>query len=173
MRLFEKWFEPAVIVAMLSAIILLVFADVIARFAFSTSIAVANELARFCFVYMIYFGVSYAIRERRHMRVTVVLEMLPEGLRRWVFALAELIFLIYSVAVWIFLIYSVAVCWLGVVITQQALERGKILSSTEWPLSVLYAAIILSGALSALRLTHSLWRVVVHGDTHLGPQTDI
>lgn len=163
MRLFEKWFEPAVIVAMLSAIILLVFADVIARFAFSTSIAVANELARFCFVYMIYFGVSYAIRERRHMRVTVVLEMLPEGLRRWVFALAELIFLIYSVAV----------CWLGVVITQQALERGKILSSTEWPLSVLYAAIILSGALSALRLTHSLWRVVVHGDTHLGPQTDI
>ena len=60
---------------MLAAIILLVFADVIARFAFSTSIAVANEMARFCFVYMIYFGVSYAIRERRHMRVTVVLDM--------------------------------------------------------------------------------------------------
>ena len=163
MSILEKWFEPAVIVTMLGAIILLVFADVIARFAFSTSIAVANELARFCFVYMIYFGVSYAIRERRHMRVTAVLDLLPWALRRWVFALAELVFLIYSVTV----------CWLGVVITQQAYERGKILSSIEWPLGVLYAAIILSGALSSARLVHSLWRVVARGDTHLGPQVDI
>ncbi|SMC94208.1 TRAP transporter small permease [Primorskyibacter flagellatus] len=163
MRALEKWFEPVVIVSMLGAIIIAVFADVIARFAFSTSVSVANELARFCFVYMIYFGVSYAIRERRHMRVTVILDMLPDGMRRWVFALAELIFLIYSVAV----------CWLGVVITQQAFDRGKILSATEWPQGVLYAAIILSGALSAARLAHSLWRVVARGDTHLGPQMDI
>ena len=62
MRALEKWFEPTVIVGMLSAIVLLVFADVVARFAFSTSIAVANELARFCFVYMIYFGVSYRLQ---------------------------------------------------------------------------------------------------------------
>lgn len=163
MRALEKWFEPVVIVTMLGAIIALVFADVIARFAFSTSVAVANEMARFCFVYMIYFGVSYAIRERRHMRVTVVVDMLPIALRRWVFALSELIFLIYSVVV----------CWLGVVITQQAFERGKILSSTEWPLGVLYAAIIISGALSAARLVHSLWRVVIRGDMRLGPQMDV
>lgn len=163
MRALEKWFEPVVIVTMLGAIIALVFADVIARFAFSTSVAVANELARFCFVYMIYFGVSYAIRERRHMRVTVVVDALPIAWRRWVFALSELIFLIYSVVV----------SWLGVVITQQAFERGKILSSTEWPLGVLYAAIIISGALSAARLVHSLWRVVIRGDMRLGPQMDI
>jgi TRAP-type C4-dicarboxylate transport system permease small subunit len=163
MRMLEKWFEPVVIVGMLGAIIALVFADVVARFAFSTSIAVANEMARFCFVYMIYFGVSYAIRERRHMRVTVVLDALPRPVRRWVFACAEAVFLAYSVAV----------CWLGVVITQQSFARGRILSSTEWPLGVLYAAIILSGALSAARLAHSLWRVVRHGDDHLAPQTDI
>ena len=163
LRMLEKWFEPVVIVGMLGAIIALVFADVVARFAFSTSIAVANELARFCFVYMIYFGVSYAIRERRHMRVTVVLDALPRPVRRWVFALAEAVFLAYSLVV----------CWLGVVITQNSFERGRILSSTEWPLGVLYAAIILSGALSAARLAHSLWRVVKHGDDHLSPQTDV
>lgn len=163
LRAAEKWFEPAVIVAMLAAIIALVFADVIARFAFATSIAVANELARFCFVYMIYFGVSYAIRERRHMRVTVLLDLMPPGLRRWTFALAEAVFLAYSVAV----------CWLGVVITMQATERGRILSSTEWPTGFLYAAIIFSGALSALRLAGSLWRVLRHGEVAIGPQTDI
>ena len=163
MRALEKWFEPVVIIAMLAAIILLVFADVIARFAFSTSVAIANEMARFCFVYMIYFGISYAIRERRHMRVTVLLDALPRAWRRWTFACAELVFLVYSIMV----------CWLGVVITQQSFDRGRILSSTEWPLGVLYAAIIFSGALSAARLAHSLWCVVRHGDDHLALPRDI
>lgn len=163
LRAIEKWFEPVVIVAMLSSIIALVFADVVARFAFSTSVAVANEMARFCFVYMIYFGVSYAIRERRHMRVTVILDTLPRSWRRWVFACAEAVFLVYSVAV----------CWLGVVITGQSFARGRIMSSTEWPLGVLYAAIILSGALSAARLAYSLWQVVRHGDDHLATPRDI
>lgn len=163
MRFLDRWFEPAVIVTALAAIIVLLFADVVARFAFSTSIAVANELARFCFVYMIYFGISYAIRERRHMRVTAVIDLLPPAARRWSFAAAELVFLGYSVLV----------CWLGVVITRQAFERGNILSSTEWPMGMLYAAIIFSGALSSLRLCQSLWRIVVLKDDRLGPQTDI
>lgn len=163
MRAVEKWFEPTVIVAMLGAIIVLVFADVIARFAFATSIAVANEMARFCFVYMIYFGVSYAIRERRHMRVTVLLDALPALWRRWAFAAAEIVFLIYSIAV----------CYLGVVITQNSVARGRILSSTEWPLGVLYAAIIFSGALSAARLIQSIYRVVRHGEDGLAPQKDL
>ena len=163
LRALERWFEPTVIVATLAAIIVLVFADVVARFAFSTSIAVANELARFAFVYMIYFGVSYAIRERRHMRVTVLLDAVGPRARRWLLALAELVFLLYSLGV----------CWLGVVITRQAVERGRILSATEWPTALLYAAIILSGALSAARLVHSLHRVVVRGDTALGPQRDV
>lgn len=163
MRALEKWFEPVVIVSMLAMIIGLLFADVVARFAFSTSISIANEMARFCFVYMIYFGISYAIRERRHMRVTLVLDALPPSWRRWVFAFAEAVFLAYSVTV----------CWLGVVITQQSIERGRILSSTEWPMAVLYAAIIFSGALSAARLVYSLWQVVRNGDDHLEPNQDV
>jgi len=157
MRQIEKWFEPVIIVTALTAIIILVFADVIARFAFSTSIAVANEMARFAFVYMIYFGVSYAIRERRHMRVTIFVDMLPPAGRRIMFIVAE----------GIFLIYSVLVTWLGFVIAEQAMDRGKIMSSTEWPLSVLYAAILVSGAMSCIRLIQSLKRAIVDNDIEL------
>ncbi|SLN19651.1 2,3-diketo-L-gulonate TRAP transporter small permease protein YiaM [Roseivivax jejudonensis] len=159
----EKYFEPVVIVTALSVVIVLVFADVVARFAFATSIAFAGEVARLAFVYMIYFGVAYAIRDRRHMRVTVLLDLAPPGLRRWMMLAAETVFLVYSLVV----------CWLGVVITQQATERGKILSATEWPTSVLYAAIIFSGALSAARLIHSIWRIAFRGETQLTPQMDV
>ena len=159
----EKYFEPVVIVGALGAIIVLVFADVVARFAFSTSIAVAGELARLSFVYMIYFGVSYAIRERRHMRVTTLVNQAPPRLRIALFALAELIFLVYSVAV----------CWLGLVITQQAIARGKILSATQWPTAVLYCAIILSGALCVLRLVQSLRAIVLRGEVPVMQQRDV
>jgi TRAP-type C4-dicarboxylate transport system permease small subunit len=163
LRAIEKHFEPVVIVATLGAIIVLVFADVVARFAFSTSIAVAGELARLSFVYMIYFGVAYAIRERRHMRVTVLLDLAPARLRLALFALAELVFLAYSVVV----------CWLGIVITEQAIARGKILSATEWPTAVLYAAIVLSAALCVLRLVQSLWTILSKGEAPVIAQRDV
>lgn len=161
--LMERYFEPAVIVLALGAIIVLVFADVVARFALSTSIAPANEMARLAFVYTIYFGVSYAIRERRHMRVTLLLNSVPPAARRILLALAESVFLIYSIVV----------CWLGIVITTNAVERGQILSATGWPTAALYAAIIVSGALSALRLVHSLYRILALGDTGLAAQADV
>ena len=53
------------------------------------------------------------------------------------------------------------------------MARGRILSATEWPTAFLYAAIVVSGALSVARLLHSLHRVVVRGDTALGPTGDV
>ncbi|CZF80745.1 2,3-diketo-L-gulonate TRAP transporter small permease protein YiaM [Grimontia celer] len=153
-RALEKYFEPTVIVASLITIIIMVFADVIARFAFSTSIVVANEIARICFVYLIYFGISYAIREHRHMRVTFFVDKFPPKFKRMILLVSESIFLIYSITV----------CVLGIEITQQAIARGKTLSATQWPTSVLYAAIIFSGLLCALRLLYSLYLIGVRGD---------
>ncbi|WP_281544497.1 TRAP transporter small permease [Grimontia sp. SpTr1] len=153
-RALEKYFEPTVIVASLLTIIIMVFADVIARFAFSTSIVVANEIARICFVYLIYFGISYAIREHRHMRVTFFVDKFPAKFKRMILLVSESIFLIYSITV----------CVLGIEITQQAIARGKALSATQWPTSVLYAAIIFSGLLCALRLLYSLYLIGVRGD---------
>lgn len=152
LRLAERYFEPTVIVGSLGVVVALLFADVVARFAFQTSVPWAGEVARFAFVYMVYFGISYAIREHRHLRVTLVVDALPAGLRRAVRALAE----------GVFLAYSVAVCWLGIVITGNAIDRGQSLSATQWPTAWLYAAIIFSGALSSLRLIHSLWTILRH-----------
>ncbi|NGN97604.1 TRAP transporter small permease [Grimontia kaedaensis] len=156
-RFLEKYFEPTVIVASLVTIIITVFADVIARFAFSTSIVVANEIARLCFVYLIYFGISYAIREHRHMRVTFFVDKFPSQFKRLILFVSESIFLVYSVTV----------CVLGVEITQQAIARGKTLSATQWPTSILYAAIIFSGLLCSLRLLYSLYQIGVKGDISL------
>jgi len=159
----ERHFEPVVIVTALGLVIVLVFADVVARFAFATSISWAGEVARLAFVYMIYFGVAYAIRDRRHMRVTVLLDLAPDRLRRVMMLAAETVFLVYSIAVF----------WLGIVITQQATARGQILSATEWPTGVLYAAIVFSGALSAVRLCYSIWRIAARGETQLTQQMDV
>lgn len=153
LRVLERFFEPTIIVFSLAVVIILLFADVVARFAFQTSVQWAGEVARFAFVYMIYFGISYAIRERRHLRVTLLVDAVSVGLRRWIMAASEAVFLVYSVAV----------CWLGIVITQNAIDRGQSLAATEWPTAWLYAAIIFSGALSALRLCHSLWGLLRHG----------
>lgn len=157
LRLIEQYLEPVIIVTSLAVVIVLLFADVIARFAFQTSIFWAGEVARFAFVYMIYFGISYAIREKRHLRVTLIVERAPPFLQRALLALAEAIFLLYSIIV----------CWLGIVITSNALDRGQILPATQWPTALLYGAIIFSGALCVMRLSYSLWMILRHGETVL------
>ncbi len=154
LRLLERYFEPVIIVAALGVVIALLFADVVARFAFQTSIPWAGEVARFSFVYMIYFGISYAIREKRHLRVTLLVDAMPLALRRWITLFSETVFLGYSITI----------CWLGIIITSTALERGQTLSATQWPTAFLYAAIIFSGALSAMRLSYAIWAILRHGD---------
>ncbi|TVS01019.1 MAG: TRAP transporter small permease [Rhodobacteraceae bacterium] len=150
----ERYFEPVIIVASLAVVIVLLFVDVVARFALQTSVPWAGEVARFAFVYMIYFGISYAIREKRHLRVTILVDAAPPALRRWLLMTSETVFLGYSVTI----------CWLGVVITTNAIDRGQILSATQWSTAWLYAAIIFSGALSSIRLCNSLWSILRHGD---------
>lgn len=154
LRLIERYFEPVIIVASLTVVIVLLFTDVVARFAFQTSVPWAGEVARFAFVYMIYFGISYAIREKRHLRVTILVDAAPPALRRWIMMVSETVFLGYSVTI----------CWLGIIITTNAFDRGQMLSATQWPTAWLYAAIIFSGALSALRLCHSIWVILRHSD---------
>lgn len=153
-RKFERNFEPVVIVAMLAMVITMVFINVFMRFAFKSSISEANEIAQFAFVYMIYFGIAYAIREKRHLRVTLVVNALPAKLRFMTGLFAE----------FVFLAYSVAVTWYGIVITEQALSRGKILPATEWPTAALYVVIFISGALCAARLIESIVTIIRTGE---------
>ena len=56
----------------------LIFLNVVLRFVFSTGVSMAEELARFAFLWTTFLGAWLAVRESQHIGITGLRGMLPE-----------------------------------------------------------------------------------------------
>lgn len=70
------------IVACLAVMAVLVFGNVILRYAFNSGIAVSEELARLLFVWLIFLGAILATRQHAHIGFDSLLHKLPRRLRK-------------------------------------------------------------------------------------------
>ena len=71
-----------VLILLLTAMVVLVFAQVVARYVFNNSIAAADEAATFAQIWMVLLGAGYAMRQRMHVSIELVIERLPTSLAR-------------------------------------------------------------------------------------------
>ncbi|WP_149538142.1 TRAP transporter small permease [Siccirubricoccus phaeus] len=66
-----------VLILLLTAMIVIVLAQVVARYGFNRSIAGADEAATFAQIWMVLLGAGYAMRQRLHVSIELVVERLP------------------------------------------------------------------------------------------------
>ena len=83
----------------IAAGVLLAFINVVARFVFHEGIDWAFELTNYLFIWSAFFGASYCFRKECHIRVTILLDILPPKLAKFSSLLAHLITLAYLLAV--------------------------------------------------------------------------
>ncbi len=83
----------------IAAGVLLAFGNVIARFVFHQGIDWAFELTNYLFIWSAFFGASYCFRKECHIRVTLLLDILPPKLAKFSSLLAHLITFAYLLAV--------------------------------------------------------------------------
>ena len=103
-RLFE-----VLIVACLAAMVVLVFGNVVLRYAFNSGIAVSEELSRWLFVWLTFLGAVVALREHAHLGTDMLVGHLgPTGKK---------------VCLVIGYVLMLLVCWM---IFRGALEQTKI-----------------------------------------------
>ena len=83
-----------VIVACLALMVVLVFGNVVLRYAFNSGINVSEELSRYFFVWLTYIGAVVVMRENGHLGVDSFVGTLSYGGRRLCMILSDLIVLI-------------------------------------------------------------------------------
>lgn len=66
----------------LAIMIVLVFANVVMRYVFSTGFAWSEEIARLCFIYLVYLGTIDAFRDNRHLGVEMLVERVGPRARK-------------------------------------------------------------------------------------------
>jgi len=83
----------------IAAGVLLAFINVVARFVFNQGIDWAFELTSYFFIWSAFFGAAYLFRVGGHIKVTVLLDLLPPFLSKAVILIADLLILFYLLLV--------------------------------------------------------------------------
>ncbi|WP_261884075.1 TRAP transporter small permease [Vibrio pelagius] len=143
----DKYFEPSIIVTFTLGLFTFIFLEIVLR-PFNISIAWSGEAARFLFVWVIYLGISYAIRDGRHIRVLALVKLLPVKTQQFLNLVSNLVFLSYQGIV---LYYAIK-------ITEKSFRLGQLAPAMEIPLAFLYVCLVVSAALSIIRLSITIKR---------------
>ena len=107
-RFFDN-FESYICQLLLAFFVTLLFVQIILREIFSYTLSWGEELARFSFVWFVFFGAVVAARLAAHNRVTFQFKMFSKKTQNYIEGFADLIWLVFNgVMIWksIFLIKS-------------------------------------------------------------------
>jgi TRAP-type C4-dicarboxylate transport system permease small subunit len=94
--LFFKLLELLVVVALV-AMVIMVFGNVVLRYAFNSGILVSEELSRYFFIWLTYIGAMIAMREREHLGVDTLVRRLPRAGKKFCLLLSESLMLVVNV----------------------------------------------------------------------------
>ena len=87
------------IAACLAIMVVLVFGNVVLRYAFNSGITVSEELSRWLFVWLVFVGAIVALRDHTHLGVDSLISRLPAWGKRACFVLSNALMLY---CVWLF-----------------------------------------------------------------------
>lgn len=132
----------------LTAMVVLVFSNVVLRYAFNSGIAVSEEIARWLFVWLTFLGAIVAVREHGHLGTDFLLVKLPAMGRR-----------ICLVLTYVLMLYCTWLLFSG------ALEQARLNLEVEAPVTgasvaLFYASGVFFAFSSGLILLLDLWRVL-------------
>ena len=94
--LFFKLLELLVVVSLV-AMVIMVFGNVVLRYAFNSGILVSEEMSRYCFIWLTYIGAMIAMRERGHLGVDTLVKHLPRAGKKVCLFTSEALMLLCNV----------------------------------------------------------------------------
>lgn len=145
-----KWFDDhieEVFLVLFSVIMVsVIFVQVVMRYVFDNSLSWSEELARYCFIWLVYIGISYGVKKQRHIKVDVVLLLLKER--------GRLVFNILSNI--LFLFFCIFVIKYGSDIAFKLLEWGQKSPANQIPMGFIYLAAPIGMGLTAIRIIQNL-----------------
>lgn len=133
------------IVAMLAIMVVLVFGNVVLRYAFNSGITVSEEVSRWLFVWLTFLGAVTALKDHGHLGTDMLLAKLPPIGQRISLTIAVVLMLYMT--------------WL---LFSGSLEQAKINWTVEAPVTgasvaIFYGSGVVFALLSALILLDQLW----------------
>ena len=133
----------------LAVMIVLVFTNVVLRYVFSTGFEWSEEIARLCFIYLVYLGAIGAMRENQHLIIDSVLSRIPDIWQKAIY------FLVQAGIIWMMV---VLICGSWQLVMQNLGDRWV---ATQFPIYLVYAVGLVTGVSIIVIALANLYRLVV------------
>ena len=113
--------------------------QIVTRFIFNSPSTVSEELLTYTFAWMAMFASAYVFGKRDHMRMTFIVDKLPEKQRKIFEIVIELLIVAFAVVVLVYGGFTI----MGLTMTQKTASLGV-------SMGVIYAVMPISGVLIAI-----------------------
>jgi TRAP-type C4-dicarboxylate transport system permease small subunit len=120
---------------------ILLFIQVVMRRVFGNSLTWSEELARYIFIWLIYFGISYGAKAMKHIKIEAFLAVFPRRIRPLVKILGALLFLVFA----LFIIYT------AFELVQKQIKLKQRSPAMHVPMWVVYSAPLCGFILTSIR----------------------
>jgi len=137
----------------LAAMVVLVFGNVVLRYAFNSGIAMSEELSRWLLVWLTFLGAIVALRQHAHLGVDTLVRALPPA-GKFVCLVSSYMLMLY--ADWLLTLGS----WKQTIIT-----IGDRAPATGLSVGFFYSSGIVFGVSAAVILLYDLWRLITGAAT--------
>ena len=146
LRVLNDKLEEVFLVIVMSASVIIVFAQVVTRFILKTPLPWSEEVARFLFIWLIWVGAAYATKERAHIKIDFLVNRLPKA--------GQTLCLILSTLVW--LLFAVFLFYISLVLTQSVMGGGQTGTGSGIPMWIPYSAIPVGMGLMIFRMIQNI-----------------
>lgn len=101
-RFLDDKLEEIVGVTILGVLVTMIFVGVVLRIGFTRGFSGQEELSRIFYVIVVYIGASYGMKTDDHIRVDVVVELLPERGRKILRIITDIIWAGFNISIIVF-----------------------------------------------------------------------
>lgn len=137
------------IAVLLGIMIVLVFANVVARKVFNYGFVWSEEITRFSFIYLVYLGAIVAMKENRHLLVETVLVRLSHKVKKYLYAALQIIIIVLMILLtkgsYMLVIQTMNDSW----------------AATHLPQGVIWASGLIAGTAIAVIAAVNLYRLFI------------
>lgn len=142
----DEHFEELFIGIFALIMVVVIAVQIFMRYVMDSSLSWSEELARYCFIWLVYLGISFGVKKQRHMSVDVV-PLLLKG--KWKIA-------VRMIGNILFLAFAVFAIFYGYEVTMKLLTWGQLSPALDLPVGFVYLAGPIGMGLTAIRLIQQL-----------------
>ena len=83
MKFLNEHLEACFIVPLMFLMSIIIFVQVVMRYVFHSSLTWSEEMARYLFVWLVYFSVAYTAKKEAHIRIDAAINIYPKKSSYW------------------------------------------------------------------------------------------